>query len=221
MKSLWQKPSAGAFWAWWIFFLLAWAGLLALSTGWDLEISQGFYLPDSGLARTVETWGEVPAWCLVAGALAAFVFSRRLRLQRWAVNLAAAVLLLALLEPLLITQTLKFLWGRVRFRDLAPGFSNFTPFYLPAGPGAGESFPSGHVAMALVTSAAAFSFQQVGRLSAVLLAWLLVGAYGGAVSVGRVLAGAHYFTDCLFSAGSAVLLGAVICRVLSGKTTGR
>lgn len=220
MKSLWQKPSAGRFWSWWFFLFLAWVGMLALSAGRDLEISRSFYRPDAWLARTVEGWGEVPAWCLVAWALAALLFSRRLRLQHWAKNLAAAVLLLALLEPLLVTQTLKFFWGRVRFRDLAPGFSNFTPFYLPAGPGAGESFPSGHVAMALVTSAAAFAFQKVGRLPAVLLAWLLVGAYGGAVFAGRILAGAHYFTDCLFSAGGTLLLGAVVSRVLLRKTTG-
>ena len=45
----------------------------------------------------------------------------------------------------LLIQIIKSLWGRVRFRDLAIGFSNFTPWYFPQGVTGGHSFPSGHI----------------------------------------------------------------------------
>jgi membrane-associated phospholipid phosphatase len=75
--------------------------------------------------------------------------------------------------------------------------------------------------MAWVSCAAAFSWQRIaGRLAAVLV-WLLVAAYGLTVFWGRMAAGAHYLTDCLFSAGCTLLLGALLFRLLEKKLTGR
>jgi len=202
---------ARTFWCLWVGGALAWVLALALASPVDLPLARACYQPRGLLARLVARWGEVPAWCLVALALVVLGGRRRTNLHRW-VPLAGALLLLAVLEPLLITQTLKQLWGRVRFRNLAGDPVGYTPFYLPAGPGAGESFPSGHVAMAWVSAVLAFWSSRVARWPAVLLAWLLVLGYGTLVALGRMQAGAHYLTDCLFSAGLCLLLGAWLVR---------
>ena len=44
-------------------------------------------------------------------------------------------------------QVVKYLWGRVRFRELDAVYSQFTPWYLPQGITGFDSFPSGHAAM--------------------------------------------------------------------------
>ena len=123
--------------------------------------------------------------------------------------LALAIVILAVIHPLIITQGFKFLWGRVRFRDLGVDFKGFTPFYVPAGPGAGLSFPSGHVAMALVLTPLVFF---LNRLRGLALGGVLL--YGLVVAFGRIQAGAHYLTDCIFPIGLSFLLGAVLVRRL-------
>jgi membrane-associated phospholipid phosphatase len=47
---------------------------------------------------------------------------------------------------------------------------------------------------------------------ATLLGLALVLFYGLLVAYGRIMAGAHYLTDCVFAAGLAFLLGACIMR---------
>jgi membrane-associated phospholipid phosphatase len=41
------------------------------------------------------------------------------------------------------------------------------------------------------------------------------------VAFGRIQAGAHYFTDCLFSAGLSFLLAAAVVRRLAGDARNR
>jgi membrane-associated phospholipid phosphatase len=103
-----------------------------------------------------------------------------------------------------LTHILKYFSGRVRFRDLAEGFSNFTPWYLFNGPNGNSSFPSGHTVLAWLLLPLIFAFingnktVRVGVMSA-LVAW------GGYVSVFRVIVGAHYASDVLFSTGFTII----------------
>ncbi len=202
--------SAQKFWTVWLLGLLVWFSALGLASSPDLAISMAVTNREHWFARAVALAGEWPPWVvllLCLGALASGQNSRFRSLR----PLALAVVILALLEPLIITQSLKFFWGRVRFRNLAADFSNFTPFFLPAGIGTGQSFPSGHVAMAFVPVPLAFYLSAVGSRTAA-YAWALTLAYGLAVAWGRILAGAHYLTDCVFSAGLSLLLAAVLVR---------
>ncbi len=66
-------------------------------------------------------------------------------------TLAAVIVLLAILNPLIFVQITKLLCQRVRYRDLSAGFTEFTPWWSPPGIGSSidnnASFPSGHTAM--------------------------------------------------------------------------
>ena len=120
------------------------------------------------------------------------------RLKNYALRNSAfakrAVAQLALSQ--LLVQTFKISWGRVRFRDLSPGFSDFSPWYLPQGAG-GTSFPSGHTALAWMLLPA---FLLCGRspLRRRLALGLSV-VWGVTVGLGRITAGAHYASDVLFA----------------------
>ena len=199
---------------WWIAGLAAWFTALGLAAPFDLEAAVALYNPSHPMARVVERYGEWPAWVLLLLALAVLAVkgpaARRFR------PLAVVLVVLVIVEPLVVTQTLKHLWGRVRFRDLAPGFADYTPFFVPAGAGAGESFPSGHVAMAWPCCTCAF-WLSGGR--GALLCWIAVLAYGLIVWLGRMLAGAHYLTDCLFSAGLDLLLGFLLVAKARARLT--
>jgi membrane-associated phospholipid phosphatase len=209
--------SPKTFWTIWGAGLAVWAVALALAAPWDLEVSSALVDRQAALGRLVALAGEWPAWAATAFCVVLLILGRRpdssLRAYR---PLAWAVVLLAIISPLFITQSFKFLWGRVRFRDLGVDFAGFTPFYIPAGPGAGLSFPSGHVAMACVLSPLVFFLARLRGTIPALLALAGVLLYGLVIAFGRIQAGAHYFTDCLFSAGSSFLLAAVLARRLLG-----
>jgi len=198
------------FWTIWGAGLAAWAAALALAAPWDLEVSAALVDREAVLGRLVALAGEWPAWAATAFCVVVLILGRKpdSPLRTWR-PLALAIVVLAVINPLVITQGFKFLWGRVRFRDLGVDFAGFTPFYIPAGPGAGLSFPSGHVAMACVLTPLVFFLTRLRWLA---LCGVLL--YGLVVAFGRIQAGAHYLTDCIFAIGVAFLAGAVLVRRL-------
>ncbi|MHA1817750.1 MAG: phosphatase PAP2 family protein [Candidatus Heimdallarchaeota archaeon] len=123
-------------------------------------------------------------------------------------KLAGAVILLAVINPLIFVQFLKYLWGRVRFRDLSADFSNFTPWYLPVGPKSPHSsFPSGHTAMGWMLLPLLFlvkdrTFKDPKRIGTIVAVFF----WGVFVAISRVRIGAHYASDVLFSTGLAFLV---------------
>ena len=191
-----------------------WAAALVTLSPFDLALSQAVCNYNSVFGRAITRFGEWPGWLAVFCAILVVIVSRSKPALKPFKPLAFAIILLAIIHPLIITQTFKFLWGRVRFRDLAQQFENFTPFYIPAGPGAGLSFPSGHTAMAFVLSPLGFFFARKRNKNTILLCWLVVMAYGLPVAWGRIVAGAHYLSDVIFSAGFALLVAALLVRYL-------
>lgn len=104
---------------------------------------------------------------------------------------------------LLFVQPLKIFWGRIRFRDLAEYYSNFTPWYFPNGITGNQSFPSGHAAMgfmmmALFVFAIDKSIYKRVMLKGIILSWAI------AVCASRVVIGAHFTSDVLF--GSFIMI---------------
>jgi len=207
--------SARRFWTLWTAAFIAWVAALAVAASFDLAAMQAFADPSSRFGKLVQLAGEWPGWLAVAASVTVLIAGRRpdsrLRPLR---PLALAIVILAIVQPLLITQGFKHLWGRVRFRDLAPGLAGYTPCFVPAGPGAGLSFPSGHVAMAAVVTPVVFWLARLRGRTAPLVALLFVLLYVLGVAWGRILAGAHYPTDCLFSAGLSFLIAAPLVRCL-------
>lgn len=100
---------------------------------------------------------------------------------------------------LFIIQPLKIFWGRIRFRDLAEGYNDFSAWYIPNGINGNQSFPSGHAAMgfmllSLFVFVADKSFYKRLFFKGIIISW------AAAVCISRVVIGAHFTSDVLFGA---------------------
>lgn len=115
---------------------------------------------------------------------------------------------------LLAVEGMKYLWGRVRFRDLlaAGSYDAFTPWYVINGINGNKSFPSGHTAGAAMSflamllpyvSKKAYEHRQ--------LCFILPFIYTCVVAVTRLVMGAHYLSDVAM--GGAVGLLTVIIAI--------
>ena len=120
---------------------------------------------------------------------------------------AYITLLLTLINPLFLVQLLKFLCGRVRYRDLDSGFTNYTPWFLPPGPSSSHSsFPSGHTAMGWMLLPLLLVFKMQNRkILLEIITTILVSTWGIFVGLSRIKVGAHYASDVLFSTMFAFL----------------
>ena len=122
-------------------------------------------------------------------------------------TLAGIISLLAIINPLLFVQIFKISCGRVRFRNLDPGFTNFTPWFLPPGLSLNDlSFPSGHTAMGwmLLPLLIAVKDREIKDPYRIVVTVLVIG-WGLFVGLSRIVVGAHYASDVLFSTGVAVV----------------
>ena len=63
------------------------------------------------------------------------------------ITLSKIILGMSIFGYLFSIQIIKFLWGRVRYRDLDLLHSNFTEWFIANGINGNQSFPSGHAAM--------------------------------------------------------------------------
>lgn len=108
-----------------------------------------------------------------------------------------AVVGMALFGYVIFIQGIKYIWGRVRFRELDAAFSQFTPWYSPQGFTGFDSFPSGHAAMGWILLATLILFEnkKPGIKS---LALSLIIFWGILLALSRVVIGAHYASDVLF-----------------------
>jgi membrane-associated phospholipid phosphatase len=122
-------------------------------------------------------------------------------------NLSAVISILSVLNPLLLVQLIKLFWGRVRFRDLSSGFIEFTPWFIPNGITGNFSFPSGHTAMGMMFLPLLIIVKdrKFGDPVRILITILVIG-WGIFVALSRVVVGAHYTSDILFSSGFAAVI---------------
>lgn len=130
-------------------------------------------------------------------------------------------ILMGLIHPGIIVQLLKSIWGRVRYRDLS-SVSEFTPWWHINGFTGDRSFPSGHTAMGimllpliiLIASWIRINITS-GRNQKILenFALTILLIWAGLVGLGRIVIGAHYFSDVMFS----ILAGIVVYNYLSSK----
>ncbi|MFW9995958.1 MAG: phosphatase PAP2 family protein [Candidatus Odinarchaeota archaeon] len=119
-------------------------------------------------------------------------------------SLTKTVLLIAIINPLLFVQTVKILWGRIRFRDLQPDYSDFTPWFVPRGITGHFSFPSGHTAMGWMLLPL-FSLIRDKEWKIKVPVFFAIIAWGFTVAAGRIVIGAHYASDTLFPSGVAII----------------
>ena len=129
-------------------------------------------------------------------------------------TLAGIISLLAIINPLVLVQIMKLLWGRVRFRDLAPGFVDFSPWFLPQGITGDQSFPSGHTAIGWMFLPLLIAVKDRKNMDVIkILFYILICGWGLFVGLSRIVIGAHYASDVLFS----TMMAAVITILLYKK----
>ena len=191
---------------WWLQAII-WVLAMAMLSPYDQELSRKLCSPDSCFGHFVQAWAVMPACVAVALALLA----SRKQSKLW----SKAILYQCLFHAILLTHILKQFWGRTRPGDVLSHPELYTSFFTPAGPFLGESFPSGHVASALVLAPLPFVFWKEGKRLNCLLWSIGLGLFWLATAYGRVLFGVHYPTDCLFSLGSGLLSAQLIVEWLS------
>jgi len=114
-------------------------------------------------------------------------------------------------------QVVKYVWGRVRFRELDAAFSQFTPWYCPQGITGFDSFPSGHAAtgfMLLSLLILLNNKKQWIKNSALLIIIL----WGTVLSLSRVVIGAHYASDVLFGSFFIIMTFLALYKQYSKQT---
>lgn len=126
---------------------------------------------------------------------------------------SALISFLAIINPLLLVQLMKLFWGRIRFRDLAIDYSNFTPWFIPLGITGNYSFPSGHAAMGwmFLPFLIYVRNRKINFWSRTILFLLILG-WGMFVALSRIIIGAHYASDVLFSTGFASIITIFLYR---------
>ena len=196
--------------------------LLGTVTHADLRLSRCFYdptAPQQWFLKTARPWiwlnryGEYPAWLLVVSA--AVVWCESLRRRAWMRYRRACVLIIlatALGPGLLVNVILKPLWGRPRPHqvDLFGGSQSYRHWWQPGHLGGGSSFSSGHAAMGYVLVAGVYLGVQ--RRRGLVLGGVLT--YGSLVGFARIVNGAHFVSDVLWSGSLMCFTVATLHAVL-------
>ncbi len=125
-------------------------------------------------------------------------------------NLALIVVLLFVINPALFVTGTKPLFGRVRFRNLtAPPidfYPEYTPWFNPPWFDLKNlSFPSGHTAMGWMLLPLMIPLRNKETWVKITGSVLILG-WGFFVGLSRILIGAHYASDVLFSTGVACVV---------------
>jgi membrane-associated phospholipid phosphatase len=121
-------------------------------------------------------------------------------------KISGVISFLAIVNPLLFVQLFKIFWGRVRFRDLLPGYTNYSLWFIPQGITGNASFPSGHAAMGWMFLPLLIAVEKRKWKDPIkIITILLVISWGIFVGLSRIVVGAHYASDVLFSTGVATI----------------
>jgi lipid A 4'-phosphatase len=197
----------------------------------DLRIEAIFYQPDQGWLwrhaqpwETLYRWGTIPGLLLTIGSLGFLSYS--LAGRRW-VPYQRGLLIISLTAilgaGLLINAVLKPYWGRPRPRQVAAfaGEWQYRPLHQRGTPGQGESFPCGHCTMGYLFVTLFFLRRQAPRMAIAGGCFGLL--YGTLVGMARMVQGAHFPTDVLWSLGliwmTAIVLHYFLLPALTRRLT--
>jgi len=139
------------------------------------------------------------------------IFIRNLKIPISLREFSKTSVLLGVYGYLFIVQPIKHLWGRVRFRDLDALNSNFTEWFIPNGVNGNQSFTSGHAAMGwMILPLLLLVVNKSKNIKFFLLMFIV--SWGVAVSLSRVVIGAHYASDVLFGSFIIIVVFLVISK---------
>lgn len=194
---------------------------------WDRSVAQrfyrdtqGWYLEKQPLWVWLHAYGTIPGIVLTLAALitwaAGFYFQS---LAPWRKPCLVVVLTTILAAGLLVNAILKQYWGRPRPSQTIEfgGKWEYRPIFPPGTPGKGASFPCGHCTMGFVflsmvafrrhSKALAFGGIAVGIIS------------GGLLSAARVVQGAHFLSDTIWSLGIVWMVAVALEKYLPDADT--
>jgi membrane-associated phospholipid phosphatase len=200
--------------------MMIWASLAIMFGIYDLQISHALVDDTAQWASFLHVYGEIPGYALAAISFITLIISASTRNKSSAWNrlfiFSAVSFLFFIIYPIAAVHVIKFLVKRVRYRNLASDFSNYTPWFLspisPSFNNAYASFPSGHAAAAFSLLPITILFKnKAGKY----LSGSLVIAWGAAVSLSRIVVGAHYASDVLFSACMGFMIFILLTNAIS------
>ncbi len=214
----------------WIYAISAGALLLFLT--WliialdlDRRIAAKFYDPSLGwylAKRQPWSWlyhyGTIPGIVLALAALAGWFWSyssKRIRIWH---RYFLVIVLTAILGPgVLVNGILKNYWSRPRPREVQEfgGSWVYRHAHQPGVPGKGESFPCGHCTMGFLFCSL-MVFRKHNRWLAYTGAAMGI-SLGTLLSIARILQGAHYLSDTLWSMGIVLILPLVLYGLICLK----
>ena len=122
------------------------------------------------------------------------------------------VLFLIIGPGLIVNAIFKGHWGRPRPVEIVDfgGEQVYRPVWQKGIAGQGKSFPSGHASIGYYLMGPFFFLYPMGRKRWGLL-FLMIGlAYGTTMGIGRIVQGAHFASDVLWSAGFVYYTGLVL-----------
>jgi lipid A 4'-phosphatase len=193
------------------------------TTHLDESLAARFYTPGVGWVHgseqpwaALKQYGVIPAWITLLGALSVLVASigmRRARPHRRAAMFL--VFAMALGPGLLVNTVFKQHWGRPRPSDLVEfgGDRAYVKPWVKHAPHNGGSFPSGHAATGFYLLVPYFLLR--GRWRGRALGFLALGlAYGSLMGFARMMQGAHFASDVLWSLGFVYLTGLALVYLL-------
>ncbi|MBS3084976.1 phosphatase PAP2 family protein [Candidatus Pacearchaeota archaeon] len=125
--------------------------------------------------------------------------------------LFAKVSLILFIISGILVEAFKFLWGRVRYEEVINNLGNFTEWYLPQGISGGNSFPSGHAYLAWIIIPLFLIFLHKNKIHK-WIAIILVTLFALFISYERIVIGAHYTSDILFSGGIVIMIFLILYK---------
>ncbi len=179
----------------------------------DRRVASIFFSPDEGWslgAKAPWLWlyryGTIPGVVFSIGALLVWGMSFiKGKLIAWRYHAMLIVLTSVIGAGFLVNTILKPYWGRPR-PDQTVAFGSLWEYrhvHQPGTPGKGESFPCGHCTMGYVFTAMFFLYRRAPRLAVIGGTAGLV--MGGLLSAARIVQGAHYLLDTMWSLGVILL----------------
>jgi membrane-associated PAP2 superfamily phosphatase len=188
----------------------------------DRRIAAQFFNSDLGWLHRQDIWvqlfyrfGNWPALHVGVAALAVLALSPFYSFIRRYSRLALFLLLLLALGPgLIVNSMFKQHFGRPRPIQVVEfgGKQQFVPVLMPNFGEEGHSFPSGHASMGFYWIGLFVYWWKTCRWKSLIC--LAIGlAHGGFMGTGRMLQGAHWFSDVVWSAGFVYLTAWCICRL--------
>jgi lipid A 4'-phosphatase len=162
----------------------------------------GWYLAKAPIWVWLHDYGTIPGLILTLGALTLWLAGLYLPgLKAWRKPCLLVILTTVVGAGLLVNTVLKQYWGRPRPDQTIEfgGKWEYRPIFSPGTPGQGASFPCGHCTMGFVFLALV-GFRRQKKVLAVggVVSGIILG---GLLSAARIVQGAHFLSDTIWSLG--------------------